>query len=240
MTYKLPHTLQAVPNSLHARLEIADAIRKLFPTELRKAGFNPDEPRVPAGNPQGGQWTIDSGSGSWFDALLDWFRHTSDPEWAEAQRVQDLVENHPRAAVISGSIGLGIALGPAIIALADGALSAEGISVAARAAELQRAIPAAQKGRITMAVGLAEDASGNRFVLIGSSERMAGLRKGITLNSGEFLVRGFGHAEADIVNFARQNGLNLLEIGATRPICSSCASLIKEIGATPVTRLRVR
>jgi hypothetical protein len=116
MTYKLPRTLQAVPNSLHARLEIADAIRKLFPEEPRKAGFNPDEPRVPAGNPQGGQWTTDGGSGSWLGALADWFRHTSDPELAEAQRVQDLVENHPRAAVISGSIGLGIALAPAIIA----------------------------------------------------------------------------------------------------------------------------
>jgi hypothetical protein len=54
MSHKLPCTLQAVPNTLHARLEIADAMRKLFPTELRKAGFNPDEPRVPAGNPRGG------------------------------------------------------------------------------------------------------------------------------------------------------------------------------------------
>lgn len=29
--------------------------------ETRKAGFNPDEPRVPAGNPDGGQWTTDGG-----------------------------------------------------------------------------------------------------------------------------------------------------------------------------------
>jgi hypothetical protein len=238
MSHKLPRTLQAVPNTLRARVEIADAIRKLFPTELRKAGFNPDEPRVSAGNPQGGQWTKDGDGGSWIDSLADWFQHTSDPEWAEAQNVQYLVENHPRAAVISGSVGLGIALAPAIIALAGGALPAEGISVAARAAELQRAIPAAQKGRITMAVGLAEDATGSRYVLIGTSELR--LRPGVTLNLGEILVRGLGHAEANIVNFARQNGLNLLEIGATRPICSSCSSLIEEIGASPVTRLKVR
>jgi hypothetical protein len=32
----------------------------------------------------------------------------SDPEWAEAQNVQNLVENHPRAAIISGSVGLAI------------------------------------------------------------------------------------------------------------------------------------
>jgi hypothetical protein len=30
--------------------------------ELRKAGFNPDEPRVPAGNPDGGQWTSGAAS----------------------------------------------------------------------------------------------------------------------------------------------------------------------------------
>ena len=162
MTYKLPRTLQAAPSSLHARREIADAIRKLVPPELRKSGFNPDEPRVPAGNPQGGQWTNDGDSRSWLDALLDWFRHTSDPEWAEAQRVQDLVENHPRAAVISGSVGLGIAFGPAIVALAGDAFLVGDFSVAARVAELQRTISAAQKGRITMAVGLAEDANGSR------------------------------------------------------------------------------
>lgn len=32
--------------------------------ELRKAGYNPDEPRLPAGNPGGGEWTI-SGLASW-------------------------------------------------------------------------------------------------------------------------------------------------------------------------------
>jgi hypothetical protein len=241
MSHKLPRTLQAVPNTLHARLEIAEAIRKLFSAELRKAGFNPDEPRVPAGDSKGGQWTNEGGSGSWIDSVADWFRHTSDPEWAEAQRVQDLVENHPRAAIISGSAGLGIALGPAIIALAADALVFEGFSVADRVAELLRAIPAAQKGRITMAVGLAEDASGNRFVLIGTSEKMGYLRRSVTpLNPGEIGILGSGHAEANIVNFARHNGLNLLEIGATRPICRSCVSLIEEIGATPVTRLKVR
>src|SRR5262245_45621159 len=28
-----------------------------------KAGYNPDQPRVPAGNPDGGQWTSDGGNG---------------------------------------------------------------------------------------------------------------------------------------------------------------------------------
>ena len=37
----------------HARFEAA----------WRKAGFDPDQPRVPAGNPDGGQWTSGGGGG---------------------------------------------------------------------------------------------------------------------------------------------------------------------------------
>jgi hypothetical protein len=31
---------------------------------LQKAGYDPNEPRVPAGNPDGGQWTTDGGNGN--------------------------------------------------------------------------------------------------------------------------------------------------------------------------------
>jgi hypothetical protein len=106
--------------------------------------------------------------------------------------------------------------------------------------KLQHAIPAAQQGRITMAVGLAEDANGAQRVLIGTSEPIGYLRPGVTLNPGEILAPGYGHAEADIVNFALQSGLNLLEVGATRPICLVCASLIEGAGAKRVTSLKVR
>ncbi|MCW0002221.1 hypothetical protein OE766_28915 [Pararhizobium sp. YC-54] len=37
---------------------------------LRKANFNPDQPRVPAGEPGGGRWTDDSGSTGGFDDTL--------------------------------------------------------------------------------------------------------------------------------------------------------------------------
>jgi RHS repeat-associated protein len=113
-----------------------------------------------------------------------------------------------------------------------------GFSTAGRVAELQNAIPPSQQGRITMAVGLAEDANGVRQVLIGTSEPMGYLRPGVTLNPGETLAPGLGHAEEDIVNFAQQNNLNLLEVGATRPICTTCAPIIQQAGATPVTPLK--
>ncbi len=91
-----------------------------------------------------------------------------------------------------------------------------------------------------MGVGLAEDASGAQRVLVGTSEPRGYLRPGVLLNPGETLVPGSGHAEANIVNFAQRQGLQLLELGATRPICPSCAAPIEGAGARPVTPLKVR
>jgi len=122
--------------------------------------------------------------------------------------------------------------------IATTAKATEGPTTAERAAQLTEAIPAKQKGRITMGVGLAEDATGARRVLIGTSEPGGYLRPGVTLAPGETVAAGMGHAEADIVAHAQANGLQLLEVGATRPICSSCAELIEQAGATPVTPLK--
>ena len=112
------------------------------------------------------------------------------------------------------------------------------VNAATRAGELRSAIPLAQQGRITLGVGLAEDANGVQRVLIGTSEPRGYLRPGVTLNHGETLIQGSGHAEANIVNFAQQNGLRLLDVGATRPICPSCAALIEGAGAKAVTPLK--
>jgi filamentous hemagglutinin len=117
-------------------------------------------------------------------------------------------------------------------------LGAGALSAVARTAMLREAIPAAQKGRITMAVGLAKDANGKRQLLISTSERY--FRGSVKRRPGEIRLQGTGHAETDILNFARQNDLKLLEIGATRPICPSCAARIKRVGAKIVTPLKIR
>jgi hypothetical protein len=122
---------------------------------------------------------------------------------------------------------------------AKGATAAAGGGTAARAGALREAIPAGSRGRITMGVGVAEDASGARQVLVGTSEPRGYLRPGVTLAPGEMIAPGLGHAEADIVNYAQQNGLRLLEVGATRPICPACAAAIEGAGARAVTPLKV-
>jgi len=100
--------------------------------------------------------------------------------------------------------------------------------VQTRVNQLNDQIPASSRGRITMAVAVVEDQSGAQSVLVGTSEPRGYLRPGVTLDPGETMVAGTGHAEADIVNYAAQNDLSVVSIGATRPVCAGCQSLIPD------------
>jgi RHS repeat-associated protein len=96
------------------------------------------------------------------------------------------------------------------------------------------------RGRITMAVGEAVDSSGQRRTLIGTSEPRGYIRAPFRslIGQDDIVVKGTGHAEADIVSFANQQGWTILGIGATRPICVPCAAEISGAGATAVTPLK--
>jgi hypothetical protein len=69
MTPHKPRILTAVPQTLEVRLEIMKTIRSLA-SQAPLQKFDPEQPRVAAGNPDGGQWTSDSGGGS----SMSWFR----------------------------------------------------------------------------------------------------------------------------------------------------------------------
>lgn len=79
--------------------------------------------------------------------------------------------------------------------------------VIARVGELRAALPAAQRGRITMAVAVAEDSIGVRNVLVATSEPRGYLRPGAALRQGETVVGGTAHAEANIIAHAVANNL---------------------------------
>jgi filamentous hemagglutinin len=89
-----------------------------------------------------------------------------------------------------------------------------------------------------MAVAVVEDSNGVRSVLVGTSEPAGYLRPGVTLAPGETMVAGTGHAEADIINYANANGLKVIDIGATRPICPACQGVINPTGANISTPLK--
>src|SRR5271155_736513 len=57
------HRPMSVPKTPEARLEIMKAISTLMSQEAAQK-FDPNQPRVPAGNPDGGQWTGEDGQGS--------------------------------------------------------------------------------------------------------------------------------------------------------------------------------
>ena len=102
--------------------------------------------------------------------------------------------------------------------------------VQSRVDELTEQIPENSRGRITMGVAVVEDAAGNRQILVSTSEQNGYLRPGVSLNEGEVLVRGprGSHAEADIVRHAEENGLTIVDIGATRPVCHGCQDVIPD------------
>lgn len=132
------------------------------------------------------------------------------------------------------------------IASATGVAAKAGMSVAeaeswaaARAAQLQAQLPAGSAGRVTMGAGVVRDGSGNLIRVVSTSEPNGYLRAGVTLEPGEVLVRGAGHAEADIVKWAADNGYEVVTIGAGRPICPACAGSISGSGGSAATPLKV-
>ncbi|HEY6908475.1 MAG TPA: RHS repeat-associated core domain-containing protein [Myxococcales bacterium] len=108
--------------------------------------------------------------------------------------------------------------------------------------EAMEQMPPQQQSGITYAVGIAEDAAGNLRTIIGTSEPRGYIRPPIKalLEPGDIIVKGAKgtHAEADVVSYANQMGWNLISVGATRPICPSCAAEIAGAGACAATPLK--
>jgi filamentous hemagglutinin len=90
-----------------------------------------------------------------------------------------------------------------------------------------------------MGVGVGRDAGGGVRTVVGTSEPNGYLRPGVSLNPGEELATGAGHAEASIVDYMTENGISPISIGAGRPICPACASLLDDLGIWPASPLKV-
>ncbi|WP_436532399.1 RHS repeat-associated core domain-containing protein [Actinoplanes sp. HUAS TT8] len=102
--------------------------------------------------------------------------------------------------------------------------------------------------KITMGVGVGEDADGNLHTVVGTSEPNGYLRPGVELKPGELLA-GVGvkdriHAENSILDFMERIGLIPKFVAASRKICNgTCAPMIEQSGAlpaSPVKSLRMR
>jgi len=90
-----------------------------------------------------------------------------------------------------------------------------------------------------MGVGVGRDSAGNVRTVVGTSEPNGYLRPGVTLRPGEELASGTGHAEVDIIEYMTRQGISPTTVGAGRPICPACASVLDDLGVWPATPLKV-
>jgi len=102
----------------------------------------------------------------------------------------------------------------------------------ARAQQLQQALPEGSRGRVTMGSGVVEDSNGVRQAIVGTSENGGYLRPGVKalLNPDDIVAEGTLHAEQNIVQYATENGLKVIAVGAGRPICEICEEVIVNAG----------
>lgn len=140
-----------------------------------------------------------------------------------------------KAGQVTGKLGANTA---AVIGERAAVYSNPSQLVQSRVDDFLSQIPANSLGRITMGVAVVEDANGVRSVLVSTSESRGYLRPGVSLQTGEKVIPGTGHAEADIVTYASANGLKIIDIGATRPVCPGCQNVIVPTGANITTSLK--
>lgn len=106
----------------------------------------------------------------------------------------------------------------------------------ARAAYLQDQIPEQTQGRVTMAVGVAEDSHGSRYVLVSASDKSspdwAYIRPQVQpfIQPDEILVPSSDHAEMNILAYSKANNLRLIAVGAGRRYCETCGPALDAAG----------
>jgi filamentous hemagglutinin len=110
--------------------------------------------------------------------------------------------------------------------------------MANRVTELQAQLPPYTRDKTTMAAAVLSNPEGQQMIAIASSNPRGYLPKGVKVEQGERFIRGNGHAEADIIEWAAQNRYTVTTIGAGRPICPDCARLINAAHVVPATPLK--
>jgi hypothetical protein len=113
--------------------------------------------------------------------------------------------------------------------------------VSTRASEIQSALPARTANSVTMASGIVEDANGYRRLVLSSSEPNGYIRPDVTklVLPDEFVIQmnGHQHAEINMINWAKNEGLKLINISAGRSFCPTCRKALEDIFAEIGNRL---
>lgn len=186
-------------------------------------------------------------------SFAGFFNQLAAPERAESEGVADLVQNHPTAAKIVGTIGLGSALLPTLAFAGAEALGMYGAGAGGAAAADVLAAPAARVGR----GGLAERAKEIHSVLdkvarklrttavletdagriVAGGTRDLSPPQRVALKQGEIAAKAPNlHAEVTALNEAASIGATPSELAVTRTICPECVALIESLGGRLTSR----
>ncbi|WP_341836417.1 RHS repeat-associated core domain-containing protein [Chitinophaga pollutisoli] len=175
----------------------------------------------------------------------DYYYHTTTPISQQAkdvgnyvlspQFVEDIATAYIGGKIVPGSSKSGSKLPVLSVSTAE---SAPAMNLQQRAQAIHNALPEATQRRTTTAVGEAVDGAGNTKYLVGSSEeRLRPAQRGV-LRSNEIAVKGKGHAETTILDYASQNNLKVNSIAASRPICAGCEAALRSQNVAPASPLK--
>lgn len=106
----------------------------------------------------------------------------------------------------------------------------------ARAAYLESLLTDRTRKHVTIAIGVVEDSNGARSVIYSSTEVGVGglsrVRRQVApfLQPDEIRIPSGDHAEINILQYARENDLRVIAVGAGRPYCPTCGPTLDAAG----------
>jgi RHS repeat-associated protein len=162
--------------------------------------------------------------------------------WAEASAVVGQIAAGALLGILTEGVGSGTIVTAetrALNSVRATTIEAGEVSLAQRATEIQGTLPVRTQNATTTAVASATTAEGQSTTLIGFSENNLRPVQAAALKPGEVAVSGAGHAEVTILNHAQANGMTVIAVAASRPICPGCATAISNAGAVPASPLKI-
>jgi RHS repeat-associated protein len=121
------------------------------------------------------------------------------------------------------------------------AFQREVLQIQERVAQLSEALGKSKDFGETMAYGLARDGSGKIVKIVGNNGSQNGyIRPGVRkiLAPDEIIASGREDAEMNVLMYMKQNNLEPITIGATRPVCDNCAMSLSFEGVMIATPLK--
>ncbi len=136
--------------------------------------------------------------------------------------------------IVTEAVGTGALTAYSLKAPIEGVASktSGNAALAGRAQEIHGKLDPVARNMRTTAVAEVKDAAGASQRLVASSSRTLTPAQQVALKPNEAALRGVGHAEAKVLQAAKENNLTVRAVATTRQMCPTCQQAVKDAGAT--------